>query len=84
VQLFGHDVAVAHAGVGRGEFAIDSPLEGTGFEPSVPGKSDEAFRTASARAGVRSVSGCSRYRFLSGACSGRSSFPSIIEPSFLI
>ena len=58
MQLFGHDVAVAHAGVGRGEFAIDSPLEGTGFA-SVPGKSDEAFRTASARAGVRSVSGCS-------------------------
>ena len=28
-------------------FASDSPLEGTGFEPSVPGKSDEAFRTAS-------------------------------------
>jgi hypothetical protein len=32
VQLFGHDVAVAHAGVGRGEFAIDSPLEESGFE----------------------------------------------------
>jgi len=46
---------------GRTEFAADSLLEGTGFEPSVPGKSDEAFRTASARAGVRSVSGCSRY-----------------------
>jgi hypothetical protein len=28
VQLFGHDVAVANAGVGRSEFAIDSPLEG--------------------------------------------------------
>jgi hypothetical protein len=25
------------------------------------------------------VSGCSRYRFLSGACSGRSSFPSIVS-----
>jgi hypothetical protein len=60
-------------------FVGDSPLEGTGFEPSVPGKSDEAFRTASARPGVRSVSGCSRYRFLSGACSGRSSFPSIVS-----
>jgi hypothetical protein len=57
------------------EFAPDSPLEGTGFEPSVPGKSDEAFRTASARASVRSVSGCSRYRFLSGACSGTQFIP---------
>jgi hypothetical protein len=35
------------AGNARNKFATDSSLEGDGFEPSVPGDSDDGFRSNS-------------------------------------
>jgi hypothetical protein len=54
---FGGQIAMSNPGISKIEFAADSPLEGSGFEPSVPAR--DRNRIAVPWAGVcPTVNGC--------------------------